>query len=442
MDGANRFAPFNEPDVSAQVERICNSGLLAESHQRLLRYLTALVAKGANDQEFSGDALSVDVFGTTKATSPMGKVIGRQLRMKLLEYYDTVGRKDDIRIDIPAKTFKPRFEPNTARFPPVTDTVASLLWQVRAMLSAGPVSYIWSAFEYLEKANREQPEHPRILVAMALAVCELIAAGYSSPATLTFLRNLVEHLKSGGFEAWEIFYAEACLAALLHWQWDSAYQLFQRAIRMSDGAAQFLPFYTAFLVSQRRFDEAFAIQQEGADYYGFRAAIPSLAVLNMVSGQLTKAESMLREAIMLEPSPHLCVALANVYLAMNNPLQAAATMRKIPSKKDWVEHRMLFLAHAGRNKLALAHLAHLHSLPSDADDFPAKALSLSVRLAATAAATGQSDIALHYVMKAIVVERGPLAIHINIDPVYRSLYAHPAFRELVIEKMKLQLPPY
>ncbi len=99
-------------EVTAALERILSSPALARSSQ-LASFLRFIVNKrlSGRDEPPKEYALGRQVFGRRPGydprIDPIVRVQARQLRFKLSEYYETIGRADPIRIEMPKGSYLP-----------------------------------------------------------------------------------------------------------------------------------------------------------------------------------------------------------------------------------------------------------------------------------------------------------------------------------------------
>ncbi len=101
--------------VREQLARILKSDLFLQSRrrQRFLQYLVDETLAGHGDR-LKGYTIAVAVFDRPAsfdpAIDPIVRIEAGRLRDKLREYYDTVGRTDPIRIDLPKGSYMPHIE--------------------------------------------------------------------------------------------------------------------------------------------------------------------------------------------------------------------------------------------------------------------------------------------------------------------------------------------
>ena len=108
------YLSFNKA-ISHQIDLIlANPDFNATSQQiALLKYVVNQTLAGKS-QEINDDTIASDVFGRgpdfDKRIDPIVSIRADQLRRVLKRYYDSVGKSDPIRIDIPKGTYVPVFK--------------------------------------------------------------------------------------------------------------------------------------------------------------------------------------------------------------------------------------------------------------------------------------------------------------------------------------------
>jgi adenylate cyclase len=138
-----RSANPPEDAVRGQLEKILGSASFKNA-ERLSRFFffvvdEALKHPGETLKEYR---VALDVFDRPPAFDPrkdsVVRVAARQLRTKLKEYYDSEGKADLIRIDLPKGGYHPVFHPGQAAQPePGAKTVASRRIPTRTLVAAG-----------------------------------------------------------------------------------------------------------------------------------------------------------------------------------------------------------------------------------------------------------------------------------------------------------------
>lgn len=95
----------------------------SETHRRLLEYLAAKSLSGATDhlKEYT---IGIEALGKPSSYDPQEDSIVRtqigRLRLKLLEYYQTDGKNDAVRVEIPKGAFRLEFHLRDNAVPPAT----------------------------------------------------------------------------------------------------------------------------------------------------------------------------------------------------------------------------------------------------------------------------------------------------------------------------------
>ncbi|MBI1788193.1 MAG: PD40 domain-containing protein, partial [Acidobacteria bacterium] len=145
------------PDgVRSQLEKILASPRFVHSERlkRFLRYVVeeGLAGRGENLKEYT---LALAVFDKDEShdtsQDPIVRVEARRLRARLKEYYETDGRKDPLRIELPKGSYAPAFLPAA---PPSRKT----RWRAPAIASTALMAAIGIASFY---GFREKPVVPR-----------------------------------------------------------------------------------------------------------------------------------------------------------------------------------------------------------------------------------------------------------------------------------------
>lgn len=144
---------FTLEEQSAAIARILSQPEFAQSPRmaQLLRFL----ADHASDDSLKETLIGVGVFGRDPGydpkADPVVRVEVRRLRAKLLEYYDSTGREDAIRIDLPKGAYRLTFTSRTQSAPapvPIATPDSSRLPLYALALTlvfAALAIYFWSA---------------------------------------------------------------------------------------------------------------------------------------------------------------------------------------------------------------------------------------------------------------------------------------------------------
>jgi TolB-like protein/cytochrome c-type biogenesis protein CcmH/NrfG len=110
-------------DIKAQLQRVLESPLFTNAH-RLSRFLQFAVVRSIEGQagEIKEYLIGVEVYDRSPSYDPKADSIVRaeasRLRAKLREYYDTVGRDDPVRIELPKGSYTPVFRLNSGAAAP------------------------------------------------------------------------------------------------------------------------------------------------------------------------------------------------------------------------------------------------------------------------------------------------------------------------------------
>ena len=127
-NGHGAGAPVDPEAVQAALDKILASPGFS-SAERLTRFLSFTVSEtlAGNADRLKESMLGVEVFGRKPTYDPRMDAVVRteavKLRARLREYYETAGRDDALRIDLPKGGYVPQFVP---REPAVTDAAATL----------------------------------------------------------------------------------------------------------------------------------------------------------------------------------------------------------------------------------------------------------------------------------------------------------------------------
>jgi len=101
--------------VREELDRLLKSPLFTQSRrrQRFLEYIVNETLAGRGER-LKGYNVGVEVFDRPEtfdpAIDPIVRIEAARLREKLREYYDTVGLKDPVRIDLPKGTYTPQID--------------------------------------------------------------------------------------------------------------------------------------------------------------------------------------------------------------------------------------------------------------------------------------------------------------------------------------------
>jgi TolB-like protein len=108
----NSWSESKQKAIREQLDRIVRSGPFAQSRrrQRFLEYIVTEALAGRGDR-LKGYTIGVEVFDRPETFDPVIDPLVRteaaRLRDKLHEYYDTEGRDDPVRIELPKGSYTP-----------------------------------------------------------------------------------------------------------------------------------------------------------------------------------------------------------------------------------------------------------------------------------------------------------------------------------------------
>jgi hypothetical protein len=117
--------------VRAALEAVARSRAFtrADRQARLLRHVVERAASGRSD-ELKEYSIALEVFGRKEydpKVDSLVRVEALQLRKRLAEYYDTEGRHDPVRIEIPKGSYVPMFQAVAAEPSPTSSFRAKWL---------------------------------------------------------------------------------------------------------------------------------------------------------------------------------------------------------------------------------------------------------------------------------------------------------------------------
>ncbi len=136
-----------EDQAREQIQRIFESELFRSSgvQRRLFKYLAEKGLAGEADQ-LKEYAVGVDALGKPESYDPRHdstvRIQSSRLRQKIIEYYQTSGQADPVRIDFPRGHFKLLFTP---REPPSVPAFERTAWQWRVVSLAALGAFVIAA---------------------------------------------------------------------------------------------------------------------------------------------------------------------------------------------------------------------------------------------------------------------------------------------------------
>ncbi len=440
-------------EVLAQARTILQSQRFARitKGKKLFRYLVRETLKDAQrSPRIKGVTIAIEVYGKTASFDPKKnatvKVAIRDLRKALGDYNKSEGRDDRVVINIPAGSNVPQFRFSKTAISLDLDNrdLVRVSW-IRRGMDLRDAGGFMSAEFMLTDAMKEHPDHPRVLsLAAMLYAVRAGSAPIGSPRTeLEEAESILRRIPIEESAPWEGTLTAAWLSATLHWDWQRAANLFDRAVRTSSGEAYtYHSWYPFFLASQLQIEEAEAIMKDAVSRaaYDSNVTAANLALLQIIAGKLDEAEDTL-SPVMAAPKelryssiPTGYGQTALLHAARGDFERAAEVLNPFtntyrPSLSEGLQG--LFWGLAGnRAKARTRYKEMVTRWISDC----------SLSLAVAASGAGDDDTAVKWLTKAAVRERDPLMILIGVLPITRHLHNHSGFRTLVTQRMKLPFP--
>ena len=437
-------------EVSAELESICKSRVLLRSQrsEQLLRYLVEAAIRKAPKATLKETVIGVEVFGKPANYDPRKDSIVRvsvsELRERLAAYYETEGRRDLIRIRIPSGSYLPEiyYEPAIAALN-LNDQAAFCVANAKVAFGKRTLQGYEAAFQYLDKALQEHPEHPRLLSLKAMVHAGQAMYGKNPRPELEAALALLERARKAGHETWELPLTEAWIRSAMYFDWSGADALYRRALELSRAEAKYNSWYITFLASQLRYDESLSILAEAVSHASDDAAYlrGDLALMQTVAGEYDQAEATLRTTFELLPKAHYLpyLHLAILHEARGNFADAARAMKKVPvtARQSTITLglRPLMIGLAGDRDSARKMFNQMLAVRRSGRRFvPAS------QLANAAIGAGDLDAAASWFVEAAVKEHDPIMSWAAILPFERHLRQHPDFCSLITETMKLRFP--
>src|SRR6266852_7368852 len=154
--------------VRAQLEKIIASELFARSPNstQFLRFIVNETLEGRAD-ELKESVIGIEVFKIKDFDSRVHTNVRKEatrLRERLEEYYNQVGSRDAVRIEVPKGRYKPEFgEKSGGRTPGWLIRAAAAVLIVVVPLAAYPLLRRWT-WEYFAQRNPGLPHQKHIVV--------------------------------------------------------------------------------------------------------------------------------------------------------------------------------------------------------------------------------------------------------------------------------------
>ena len=427
-------------DILGEVARLSHSGTLSPQERTLLRLIVERTLDGRTGllyQKALADELAI------RNARQVG-VVATRIRTKLSEYYERSGDDSVLQISLSDRGYEAFFSFRRATAV-LGERAQAAVADAKAALDQRTLPGIATAIKHLNAALAGAAEHERTLLLSLTALCHATRAMYGTypVSDLKEAEAIVGASRAAAGRPWESWFAEACVNMALHWDWAAAEAAFERASALSGGTARRQPWYTAFLASQGRADEAVPLLRAAVTQaYDSPIVRADLAINQIFAGHYADASETIQAAFALfgDRTHYLLhVHKAILHEAMGDGAAAAAVIERVPLK--WPQTtitlglRALFSGLAGDQKTARRHFRKLRGARMLAGHYiPAGQLCIA------ALGAGQVDAAVEWLREGAVVERDPNLVLSNVYPFFRHLRSSGAFQSLVQETMRLRLP--
>jgi Tfp pilus assembly protein PilF len=427
-----------ESDVLRELDRLLRLDLLSPQECDLLAHIVRTTLAGDTRRLYQ-KAVAEDLH--IENWKQIG-VLATRIRAKLSEYYRQPQGQTSVQIHLSARGYEARFSYRTAQFA-LSDRVQALVADAKAAIDQRTLPGAGSALKFLDRALMLEPGHPLVLAHKAYCHATRALYGTYPRADLETAERIIDETRAAGVRPWESWFAEACVQMALHWNWTAADAAFGQAIALSGGAAQYQPWYAAFLSCQGRASEAVAFLRIAVSR-AFDSPIvrADLASAQIHAGQLDDAAETIAVALdLFGPRAHYLLHVHRAILleARGDSRAALAAVEKAPLR--WP-----------RTAITLGFRAMLSGLGGDRQTARRQLLMLKAgraiagrhlpagQLGLAAMGAGDIDGAIHWLREGAEVERDPNFILSNVYPFFRHLHQHPEFRALVVDRMQLKLP--
>jgi tetratricopeptide (TPR) repeat protein len=426
-----------------QLNRICNSTTLAHlpRGQELFRYVVERWLARAPKEHFKKTVIGVAVFGPSRESGVGGTA--KRLRRVLDSYYQSEGWDARVLIHIPPGSYVPviAYSPHASARLKLNDKATVYFVNALAAMDRRTLPDFDAALRLLDVALAEHPDHPRLIAVKARLHANRAMFGLRPWNELKAAEALVQRARESGFEPPDLLWAEACMRMALYWDWDGAAQLFRRGIRQTHDEIRYSAWYTALLANHGQMDEALAIRRDEVEHAPNNIACRcDLALLQIMAGRYPEAGNTLGLTLEEFPEAHYQLYMLQAILceAQGDYAAAAAAVDRVPIKSSEIKLIMGLrpLCYGLNGDHAKARVEYDQMIAQrNGGYFPAS------QLAYAAIGLGDIDTAVSWLEEAVIVEHDPFLVFVNLLPFLRHLHGHKGFQYLVIETMKLELPP-
>jgi hypothetical protein len=432
---ASALEPLRD-EILREVARICQSTLLTPQERTLFRSIVEGTLDGKTSEHYQ-KALA------TKLSMPNAKQVGvvaTRIRAKLAQHYrdnaDSV-----LQVTLSDRGYEAWVSYRQAPYT-LSARAQLAVANAKATIDQRTLPGAAAALKILAAALAVEPEHPLLLALKAL--CHATRAMYGTyPRTDLETAEAILAATPAAERPWESLFAEACVRMALHWDWAGARVAFEAAIARSAGAARRLPWYTAFLASQRRAADAVPLLRTAVGQSHDSPIVRAdLAANQIFAGDYADAQDTIDTAFALfGPRTHylLYVHQAILLEATGRGAEAVEVINNVPLK--WPQTtvtlglRALFSGLAGDRRTARRHYAKLRA----ARALPVRYVPAG-QLGIAAIGAGYLEDGVRWLRLGAEVERDPNLVLINVYPFFRHLSRDAGFHSLVVDTMHLPLP--
>jgi tetratricopeptide (TPR) repeat protein len=389
--------------VIAQLERMLSRPPLVSSPSlsRLLRYLVEETLAG-RATEINEYTLGVRIFHRSPdfnpRVDPIVRVQTHYLRAKLAQYYAGAGAEDPMVIELPARTYVPRYpQPESRAVPeqmevpalpaaesPAIDSphssrrTAVVGMSVVALAAFGLLGYSWvsanhdpdpaaqdlyargrylldrqteaallQSVDCFRKATTHDPRFAAAYAGLADALDNLVQYGYMPPREgMEEARLAARHAVSLDPHLAEGYVALAAISEAYDWDFKKAESEYRRAIELNPELPAAHLWYGMFLRDQGRMKEAMPElrRAEQMEPMSVMASI-NLAYALHIAGDTTAAVEMAQRAQELNPElPIADVLLANIYRSHSDIGDVESTLTRARDLSEGNAHALSALA--------------------------------------------------------------------------------------------------
>ena len=475
-------------EVNAALARILATSAFVRSPRlaHFLRYVVGLRIAGRTDAPKENE-IGVEVFGRgadfDPRVDPVVRVQARLLRFKLHEYYETAGKSDSVRIDLPKGSYLPSFSVEAQASPPRPHQTSKVGWIVAAALLVAAsfvLAVSWNAWrEAIGKVwAKTQPVRPSAAQSPA---AELYLKGryYWNKRTPEDLQKAVDYftqsiVADSGYakayvgladcygllrefsampdsEAWPRALAAARKAVELDDSLAEAHgslgfdlfygtldlkggeREFKRAVELNPNYAEARQWYATALMSMGRLQEASDEMERARELQpASRSILSDQGFLLFYEGKREQAVEQLRQVEAAEPtfrSAHLY--LSYIYFVSKDCQNFLSESRKAAeSAHDAVE--LTVVSDAEKGFAAGGWPGMLDRLLRAQKKFSGEGRYPAFRVAETSALLGRKRDALDY-LDASFKKRELYMATLPISPALLSLHQEPVYRNLLAQ---------